>query len=445
MSDVVIRAEKISKLFRIGHAEQESESLAGAIMKTISAPVRNFRNLYRLDAQKSYRDRVARNGDGTSNDDRGHVDSADLIWALRDVSFEVERGEVLGIIGHNGAGKSTLLKILSRITEPTDGRLMMKGRVSSLLEVGTGFHPELTGRDNVYLNGTILGMSRKEIDRKFDQIVEFSGVEKFLETPVKRYSSGMKVRLAFSVAAHLDPEVLIIDEVLAVGDMDFQRKCLGRLREVTRTDGRTVLFVSHNMGSIAELCDRCVMLERGVITSGGDPTSVISSYLQRNSSTTGEIDLRNWTSGREGSGPLRFTRVSMHLAGDRPSGIFAYGDPIRIRFSIEGPPGIPFGITLGIKSGNGQLVMNYSSLRDAADLQTEPGELTVELDAGENLFNEGDYYLYLSIYDHDLKLLDRVDDCLQFRVDSQSKGKVRSNGLIRPRGSWRSVVGSASV
>ncbi len=204
-------------------------------------------------------------------------------WALKDVSFNVEKGEVIGIIGHNGAGKSTLLKILSQITPPTTGEIKINGRVGSLLEVGTGFHPELTGRENIFLNGAILGMERAQIVKKFDEIVEFSGVEKFLDTPVKYYSSGMYVRLAFSVAAHMEPDVLIIDEVLAVGDADFQKKCLGKMDEITKTEGRTILFVSHNMSAIKQLCKRSVLLEKGEIKMIGDTNEVIKDYLDNNS------------------------------------------------------------------------------------------------------------------------------------------------------------------
>ena len=199
------------------------------------------------------------------------MDDADIFWALKDINFEVKKGEVLGIIGKNGAGKSTLLKILSRITEPTGGRIEIYGRIASLLEVGTGFNPELSGRENVYLNGTILGMTKKEIDLKFDEIIDFSGVEKFIDTPVKRYSSGMKVRLAFAVAAHLDPEILIIDEVLAVGDAEFQKKCLGKMHDVAENEGRTVLFVSHNMSAVQTLCSRSVVLENGCLIFLGLP------------------------------------------------------------------------------------------------------------------------------------------------------------------------------
>ncbi|HDG97553.1 MAG TPA: ATP-binding cassette domain-containing protein, partial [Desulfobacterales bacterium] len=272
--DIAIRAENISKRYRIGLKEQVQDSLGGAILDFIKSPLKNYRkyrSLYKFDDIK----------------DISFTESADIIWALRDVSFTVERGEVLGIIGRNGAGKSTLLKILAKITDPTTGRAEIHGRVSSLLEVGTGFHPELTGRENIYLNGTILGMRKSEIDEKFDEIVDFSGVEKFIDTPVKRYSSGMSVRVAFAVAAHLEPEILIIDEVLAVGDARFQKKCLKKMQDVGRA-GRTVLFVSHNMPAVARLCSRTILLEEGQVLKDGPSRDVISAYLGTETGTIGE-------------------------------------------------------------------------------------------------------------------------------------------------------------
>lgn len=228
------------------------------------------------------------------------------IWALKDVSFEVKKGEVIGVIGRNGAGKTTLLKILSRITEPTTGRVILNGRVASLLEVGTGFHPELTGRENIYLNGAILGMKKKEIDAKFKDIVEFSGIEKFLDTPVKRYSSGMYVRLAFAVAAHLEPEILLVDEVLAVGDVEFQKKCLGKMRDVA-SSGRTVLFVSHNMAAIKNLCSKCILLKDGQIDTIGETENIIKKYLKTVEEITAlPIDKRQ---DRKGNGALRITKI----------------------------------------------------------------------------------------------------------------------------------------
>jgi len=253
----VIKVENLGKRYRLGQRKKE--------------PYDTFRNMI-VDSAKRGFQRLT-----------GSVEAkkAEEFWALKNVSFDVNEGQRLGIIGRNGAGKSTLLKILSRITEPTEGRITIRGRVGSLLEVGTGFHPELTGRENVFLNGAVLGMGHKEIKRKFDEIVAFAEVEKFLDTPVKRYSSGMYVRLAFSVAAHLEPEVLIIDEVLAVGDAAFQKKCLGKMDEFGRS-GRTLLFVSHSMSSITQLCNRCALLQNGVLTFLGDPVEAARLYTQAN-------------------------------------------------------------------------------------------------------------------------------------------------------------------
>ena len=257
----VIKVKGVGKQYRIGGPQAPYQTLRESVSNTVRAPLKRFR----------------RNGHET-------------IWALRDIDFEVQAGEVVGIIGRNGAGKSTLLKILSRITEPTTGRVELYGRVGSLLEVGTGFHPELTGRENIFLNGAILGMKRTEIEQKFDEIVAFAEVEKFIDTPVKRYSSGMFLRLAFAVAAHLDPEILVVDEVLAVGDAGFQRKCLDQMKEVSQ-HGRTVLFVSHNMPAISRLCPRTVLLNQGNLLEDGPSNQVISTYLQSGLGTTAE---RKW-------------------------------------------------------------------------------------------------------------------------------------------------------
>ena len=258
MNDQVIRVQELGKEYQIGLQERGYTTFREAIANAASAPLRRFRSL------------------------SGRGDAEAKFWALKNVSFDIHRGEIVGVIGRNGAGKSTLLKILSQITEPTTGEVRMAGRVGSLLEVGTGFHPELTGRENIYLNGAILGMSRREVARKFDEIVAFSEVERFLDTPVKRYSSGMHTRLAFSVAAHLEPEIMIIDEVLAVGDSSFQQKCLGKMENVARS-GRTVLFVSHNMAAIEGLCGRCVVLEGGELAFDGATNSAIQSYYSKTS------------------------------------------------------------------------------------------------------------------------------------------------------------------
>ena len=264
--DPAIRVESLSKRYRIGTMQSINNTLRDQLADVLMATMRRFRNS-KSEPQTS---------------------EQSTIWALKDISFDVGRGEVVGIIGRNGAGKSTLLKILSRITEPTGGQAEVHGRLSSLLEVGTGFHPELTGRENTYLNGAILGMRKAEIDQKFDEIVDFAEVEKFIDTPVKRYSSGMQVRLAFAVAAHLEPEILLVDEVLAVGDVAFQRKCLGKMRDVAG-EGRTVLFVSHNMTSIARLCQRVLLLESGQISMDDQTEKVIQHYLATGDTTDSHV------------------------------------------------------------------------------------------------------------------------------------------------------------
>ncbi|MBS1946966.1 MAG: ABC transporter ATP-binding protein [Bacteroidetes bacterium] len=261
MSDTVIKVENLSKQYRLG------EVGTGTLSHDLN------RWWARLRGKE---DPFLKIGETNDREQKGN---SDYVWALRDINFEVQQGEVLGIIGRNGAGKSTLLKILSKTTAPTTGKIKVKGRIASLLEVGTGFHPEMTGRENIFLNGAILGMTKKEIQKKFDEIVDFAGVERYVDTPVKRYSSGMYVRLAFAVAAFLEPEILIVDEVLAVGDAEFQKKCLGRMKDVSVNDGRTVLFVSHNMGTISQLCNKTVLLGKGQLVTYDKTTSVIGTYL----------------------------------------------------------------------------------------------------------------------------------------------------------------------
>jgi lipopolysaccharide transport system ATP-binding protein len=264
--------------------------------------------------------------------DQGNRDG-ETLWALKDVSFTVEQGEVLGIIGRNGAGKSTLLKILSRVTAPTSGKIKVKGRVASLLEVGTGFHPELTGRENIYLNGAILGMNRKEMDRKFDEIVDFSEIEKFVDTPVKRYSSGMYIRLAFAVAAHLEPEILLVDEVLAVGDATFQKKCIGKMGDVSK-DGRTILFVSHNLLAMESLCERVIWLEHGRILEKGESRTVISEYLQTSFSPLSEQIWNNLETA-PGNDEVRLHQAAVRPVNGSPADCITVRMPFVIEFKWE--------------------------------------------------------------------------------------------------------------
>jgi lipopolysaccharide transport system ATP-binding protein len=291
---VVVKAEDISKVFRLGDVGSA----------TLTEDIRAF--FYRLRGKENPNIRLA-----STNDREAASAISNYVWALKDINFQVNQGEIVGLVGRNGAGKSTLLKVLSRTTSPSSGEIKIKGKVASLLEVGTGFHPDLTGRENIFLNGAILGMRKEEIRKKFDAIVEFAGVQRYIDTPVKRYSSGMYVRLAFAVAAHLDPDILIIDEVLAVGDAEFQAKCLGKMKDVS-DQGRTVIFVSHNMGAVSDLCSRAILLKQGGIIMDGNTDDVIRNYVQQNMRVNlTDKDALNDPSVRRGNGAVRFENVSM--------------------------------------------------------------------------------------------------------------------------------------
>ena len=314
MSDIAIKVQNLGKMYRIGAQEKRPDNVWEAAKGTLLSPLDYLRRITRPPTEE------------------------ETLWALKDVTFEVARGEVLGIIGRNGAGKTTLLKILSRITEPTKGQAMLHGRVGSLLEVGTGFHPELTGRENIYLNGAILGMTRAEIDRKFDEIVAFSGVERFIDTPVKRYSSGMYVRLAFSVAAHLEPEILLVDEVLAVGDASFRNKSLGKMGKVAR-EGRTVLFVSHNLAAVSRLCAQALLLDHGSVVTIDEASSAIQQYVGRFSSDSLISDLTGMKR-RDGSGPIRFTSFHCETAGGKVVDHLVAGKKTRLILGYEAAQGV---------------------------------------------------------------------------------------------------------
>jgi lipopolysaccharide transport system ATP-binding protein len=307
MSSPIIQVQQLSKKFIISHEGQERYTALRDVMTTKAKKIFSFSSGLKKSTHTTQED----------------------FWALRDVSFNIEQGDRVGIIGRNGAGKSTLLKILSRITEPTAGRITIRGRVASLLEVGTGFHPELTGRENIYLNGAILGMSRAEIKAKFDEIVDFAEVEKFLDTPVKRYSSGMYVRLAFAVAAHLEPEILIVDEVLAVGDAQFQKKCLGKMEDVSRNAGRTVLFVSHNMGVIAQLCNKAILLKNGAIIKNDGVEEVIQSYVALDNKGDNRYVPDASVSKKKKN---YFVSIQMANNSGKPVSDFAFEDNINLSF-----------------------------------------------------------------------------------------------------------------
>jgi lipopolysaccharide transport system ATP-binding protein len=354
-------------------------------------------------------------------------------WALHDISFDLKQGEVLGIVGRNGAGKSTLLKLLSRITTPDEGRIQIRGRIGSLLEVGTGFHPELTGRENIFMNGVLLGMTQREIARKFDEIVAFSGVEEFLDTPVKRYSSGMRVRLGFAVAAHLDPEILVVDEVLAVGDAEFQRKCLGRMNAVA-SEGRTVLFVSHQMEAIQSLCTRAIWLQSGQVKQDGPAESVVLSYLA--STTKDAISEIGSREDRSGQGKIRITGLSIADDENRPP---STGRPARIEFSLssEAPQQGAVIARFAIRDGMDKVL---ALLTNEAGIQ----ELTFNGDAGQVVCTipklplmPGEYTADVSLWSNGY-LQDKVNRAISFTVmtGDYGAGKGHQVGVVHLDQQW---------
>lgn len=388
MPKPVITVENLSKAYRIGVKEEVPDTLMSAMTGFMKAPLKKFHELRKLDTF------------------RHSGDSEDIYWALKDVSFEVQEGEVLGVIGRNGAGKSTLLKILSRITEPTSGRAVIRGRVSSLLEVGTGFHPELSGRENVYLNGTILGMTKQEIDRKFDEIVDFSGVEKFLDTPIKRYSSGMKVRLAFAVAAHLEPEILIIDEVLAVGDAEFQKKCMGKMQDVAQ-GGRTVLFVSHNMAAVERLCSRGLLLSHGRLDYEGVVDRAISLYYDSLGSGRAHI-------GKSSAGHYIKAVRMINEDGDAV-GAITPRCPLRFEIDVEVPGGTAAPVLgINILTPGGLRICTLSNAFSGEVLGMAGERATIRCEA-ENLLLPGIYALRLG-YDDERGRNERIEDAVTIEV-----------------------------
>ena len=351
-------------------------------------------------------------GGGPAADATGH-DSGDRaeIWALKDISFDVARGEVVGIIGRNGAGKSTLLKVLTRITEPSSGRAVLHGRVSSLLEVGTGFHPDLTGRENTYLNGAILGMKKREIDQKFDEIVAFSEVERFIDTPVKRYSSGMYVRLAFAVAAHLEPEILLVDEVLAVGDLAFQKKCLGKMENVART-GRTILFVSHNMAAVQSLCARAVLLENGRLTFAGTAQETVTQYIRSLQRLVDEQPLGRRTD-RDGSQLLRFEEVRFCDGRRVPQNTLVSGQEVavEVHYRVSAPRAMSGAvISIAFSTESGGFLLACRSDAVGRTFTVSPGNGTAVCRIPRLPLNQGRYTYTVIAYDQGGSLLDWVRD-----------------------------------
>jgi lipopolysaccharide transport system ATP-binding protein len=413
MSRPIITCDGISKSYRLGVKQSSPQmglafTLRGTLSETIHYAMRAFRG-------------EQRNGDQESS----------LFWALRDVSFEVERGEVVGLIGHNGAGKSTLLKILSRIVEPTEGIARLRGRVASLLEVGTGFHPELSGRENIYLNGAMLGMRRTEIDCKLDEIVAFSEIENFLDTPVKRYSSGMYVRLAFAVAAHLEPEILVVDEVLAVGDYAFQKKCMGKMRDVATGAGRTILFVSHNLGALAQLCKHGVLLENGFVKAIGPIDDVIKTYLKSGlKQGSGQVRF-----SIDRSKPCQFVSAEILDSNGNPGTDFSCDEPVTIRFTLEARQKTAGTfLMLYLQNLEGTCVLS-SDIRDtdpSAASRIDVGLHAFEIKIPPRLLAPTTYLLTLLCRVHFLGVVDEKHACCEFAL----------RDLVNPRAGRQGILGA---
>jgi lipopolysaccharide transport system ATP-binding protein len=411
MSDLALRVEGLGKQYRLG----------------------------RPPGHRTLREALSslRGGGGRSPDP--------LIWALQDVSFELARGEVLGVIGSNGAGKSTLLKILSRVTEPSAGEVVLYGRIGSLLEVGTGFHPELTGRENIYLNGAILGMKRAEIDGRFDEIVAFAEVAEFLDTPVKRYSSGMYLRLAFAVAAHLEPEILVVDEVLAVGDVAFQRKCLGKMQEVSR-GGRTVLFVSHNLAAVGRLCSRALYLKKGRSVALGETSEVVHAYL---SSVSGGVTHREWPDPTTAPGDeyLRLTAVRLLDERGQPLEVARQdqGFQVAIAYRVLQPmPNANVGIELRTEGGVTVLASYDADHPDWSGRGRQPGAYLAECSVPAHLLNEGAYQITITAGIPFQKVCLMLEDLIRLEVAQPVSGQgssgrmaARRPGVVAPDLPWR--------
>ena len=439
IADTAIRVENISKVYRLGVEQQSGDNLAMAMATFFRNPLANYRKYRSL---YDFRDvDIANMENGTESNSRG-----DILWALRDVSFEVPRGQILGIVGRNGAGKSTLLKILSRITAPTKGRALIHGNVGSLLEVGTGFHQELSGRENIYLNGTILGLRKRQVDKLFDEIVDFAEVERFLDTPVKRYSSGMKVRLGFAVAAHLNPEVLIVDEVLAVGDADFKRKCLGKMESIGE-EGRTILFVSHNMPQVTRLCHRVIMLENGQIAKDGGPHEVVEAYL---SAGKHRVAIREWQDIEEAPGGeiARLRAVSVRNSHGDVSDSFDILEPITIQVEFDCLKS-GFELLPGFSLCNEESQIIFSSI----DIEEkwvgkvrEPGRYVAKITIPGNLLTEGTMLINTAVRQwHPTQRIEYyAREAVAFQVIDTLEGDSARGpyvgdlaGLVRPRLEWR--------
>ncbi|MEJ7590182.1 MAG: polysaccharide ABC transporter ATP-binding protein [Planctomycetaceae bacterium] len=420
----IIEVRNLGKSYLLGHQTKRNESYV-ALRDVVGESLKRFgRNaLSMLKGQQMV-----------------HGDRVEEFWAIDDVSFDIYPGDVVGIIGRNGAGKSTLLKVLSRITEPTRGRVTLRGRVASLLEVGTGFHPELTGRENIFLNGAILGMGRNEIRSKFDEIVDFAEVESFLDTPVKRYSSGMYVRLAFAVAAHLEPEILVVDEVLAVGDIQFQKKCIGKMGSVAES-GRTVLFVSHQMGAISDLCSKCIYMKSGRLISEGPTGQIIDQYL---GDDIGDSEIVNRARSDAGENALVwFTNVTTRNAAGQIAASFAHDDQISLTVGFDAIASLPRGLAISVclqDSANRRVFTDYQFVEEINNGNFR--QLLVSIP--EVLIAPGNYSFIVSLHTFQGEVFDRLERVCEFTVvDNGSKLAMfqgGGTGCVLAACKWDSVA-----
>jgi lipopolysaccharide transport system ATP-binding protein len=429
MSGTIIKVEGIGKRYRIHHQRTERYT---ALRDVITDKVAGIFRPKRRDVAEE--------------------PTVEDFWALRGVSFDVRRGEVLGIIGRNGAGKSTLLKILSRITEPTEGRVELTGRVASLLEVGTGFHPELTGRENIYLNGAILGMTRAEIKRKFDEIVDFAQVDQFLDTPIKRYSSGMYVRLAFAVAAHMEPEILVIDEVLAVGDAGFQKKCLGKIGEVSN-EGRTVLFVSHNMLAVTSLCNRAALIDQGRLIASGPSSTVVSNYLKQVATAASAVRDQIWNDplSAPGNDRIRLHRIRVVADAKDPGQEFTLSTPIAIEIDYwNAVSDTKLFVNLVLYSIDGTEILEDWSVDDWSGKALPQGLLKTICRMPGSLLNEGTYRIRIIFFDSDaVRMLYDHQEAAVFSISDIGERTVNWHGkfigFVHPKLHWTTHLVQATA
>ena len=429
MSDIVIRAENLGKRYRLGE-RQRYLALRDLLAGAVSAPARLFAP--RKPASSLSNGSSRRNGDQRNGDQRKGDDSH--IWAIKDVTFDVRQGEVVGLVGRNGAGKSTLLKILSRITKPTVGWAEIRGHVGSLLEVGTGFHPELTGSENIYLNGAILGMTKRDIKRKFDEIVAFAEVEKFINTPVKHYSSGMYVRLAFSVAAHLEPEILLVDEVLAVGDASFQKKCLGKMGQVSR-DGRTILFVSHNMAAIKALCSRAILMKDGTVSASGKVADVVDDYLL---GAAHGANVREWPDPATAPGNQNIRLGFVRITAPEGKPVIDIDSGADIEIGLENfRSNIFLGCSIYVTNSEG-VVIFASAHPISPEGDSRRGFYHLAARIPGSLLNAGRYSVDLVCGQDQRYVLFRMDSVVSFEVENvaRSSNMGVAVGVVRPRLAW---------